>query len=132
MKKKIWRLSVRSEFSAGHALRHYQGKCEHQHGHNFSVELIVEGDRLEEKTEFVIDFKIVKACLNKVLSTLDHCVLNEIQPFDIINPSSENIACYIWKKLEKDMQMHNVKMHSVTVSEKSMQSATYMEIECNS
>jgi len=132
MKKKIWRLSVRSDFSAAHSLRHYQGKCENLHGHNFSVELTIEGDKLDKKVEFVLDFKIVKNYLNKVLAQLDHCVLNEITPFDNINPSSENIACYIWKSLEDDMQMHNVKIHSVTVSEKAGQSATYMELTSDS
>ena len=48
MSKKIWRLTVRDEISAGHALRHYEGKCERMHGHNFAVELTVEGDKLTE------------------------------------------------------------------------------------
>ena len=58
MSEKLWRLTVRDDFSAGHALRHYEGKCERMHGHNFAVELTVEGNRLAPQTEMLLDFKI--------------------------------------------------------------------------
>lgn len=129
MRKKIWRLTVRSEFAAGHALRHYEGKCENTHGHNFAVELVVEGDSLHDKTALLVDFKILKKALNKVLDGLDHCVLNERPPFDLLNPSSENLARFIWQHLETPVRETGVRLYSVTVSEKAAQSATYMEIE---
>lgn len=129
MRKKIWRLTVRSEFAAGHALRHYEGKCENTHGHNFAVDLVVEGDSLQEKTELLVDFKVLKKALNTVLGTLDHCILNERPPFDILNPSSENLARFIWQHLETPVTQTGIRLYSVTVSEKSAQSATYMEIE---
>lgn len=128
MRKKIWRLTVRSEFAAGHALRHYEGKCEKTHGHNFAVELVVEGDSLHEKTELLVDFKVLKTALKQVLDSIDHCVLNECPPFDSLNPSSENLSRYIWQQLEKPVQQQGVRLYSVTVSEKAAQSATYMEL----
>ena len=73
-----WRLTVRDEFSAGHALRHYQGKCENLHGHNFGVELCVEGRDLTPDTELLLDFKILKTALKDVLRELDHRVLNPL------------------------------------------------------
>jgi len=123
----LWRLSVRSEFSAGHALRRYEGKCENLHGHNFSVEMVVEGRSLQEDTELLVDFKLLKARLNKALEGLDHGVLNECAPFDVINPSSENLARHIWRILARDMEELGVRLYSVSVSEKAGQAATYME-----
>ena len=129
MKKSLWRLTVRSEFCAGHALRHYEGKCENTHGHNFAVEAVVEGDTLADKTEMLLDFKILKSALKDVLEALDHRVLNEYPPFDVLNPSSENLARHIWQRMAEALCAYPVRMHSVTVSEKSAQSATYMEVD---
>ena len=129
MKKKVWRLTVRSEFCAGHALRHYQGKCENTHGHNFAVEAVVEGDVLIPKTEMLVDFKVLKTALKHILEDLDHRVLNEHSPFDQLNPSSENISRHIWERMAEALCDYPVRMHSVTVSEKSAQSATYVEID---
>ena len=127
--KKLWRLAVRSEFSAGHALRHCAGKCEALHGHNFSVEMVVEGGSLQEGAELLVDFKVLKTRLNKTLEGLDHKVLNASAPFDAINPSSENLARHIWQCLAQTMEEPGVRLHSVTVGEKAGQSATYMEVE---
>jgi len=127
--KKLWRLAVRSEFSAGHALRHCRSKCENLHGHNFSVEMVVEGGSLQEDTDMLVDFSVLKARLNKELEGLDHRVLNESAPFDAINPSSENLARHLWKRLAGAMKEPGVRLHSVTVGEKAGQSATYMELE---
>ena len=129
VKKKLWRLTVRSEFSAGHALRHYRGKCEALHGHNFSVDMVVEGGDLQEGTDLLVDYNILKSRLNKILEGLDHSVLNERAPFDVINPSSENLARHIWQSLAQVMEEPGVRLHSVTVGEKAGQSATYMEVE---
>lgn len=126
--KKIWRLSVRDDFSAAHALRNYNGKCERQHGHNFGVELCVEGDALDQSTGLLLDFGILKGELRDVLASLDHQMLNQIPPFDQINPSSENLARHIWQSMEGRLP-DNVRLASVSVSEKGSQSATYMEYQ---
>ena len=120
---------MRSEFSAAHALRHYKGKCEAIHGHNFSVEAVVEGDTLTPDTELLADFSDLKRDLKEVLSALDHKDLGQVPPFDAINPSSENLARYIYKNMEPRIQARGVRMHAVTVSERGPQSATYMELE---
>lgn len=131
--KKCWRLTVRDEFSSGHALRHYEGKCENLHGHNFAVELTVQGEELLPDTELLLDFKVLKQALKQTLDTLDHRVLNETPPFDRINPSSENLARHIWREVEArladspDPQAQKVRLVSVAVSEKGRQTATYME-----
>ena len=125
--KSFWRLTVRSEFSAGHALRHYHGKCESPHGHNFSVEATVEGDTLTEDTEFLVDFSVLKKRLNAILDTLDHQNLNLTSPFDILNPTSENLARYIFQQFSPVTASLGVRLHSLTVGEKAAQSATYYE-----
>ena len=129
--KGCWILTVRDEFSSAHALRHYQGKCEAPHGHNFSVELRVKGHTLTRDTELLADFKDIKKALKAVLERLDHKDLNFCQPFDTINPSSENLARFIYHeaqaKLAADPACTGIRVYSVTVSERSPQSATYME-----
>ena len=124
MSSSFWRLSVRDEFSASHALRHYQGKCENIHGHNFGVEAVIQGEKLMEGTEFLMDFSLIKKALKRVLETLDHKDLNSTPPFDRLNPSSENLSCYIFQALSPLVVPHVVKLFSVSVSEKSAQSAT--------
>lgn len=127
MSSSYWRLAVRSDFSSAHALRHYQGKCENPHGHNFSVEAVVQGSKLTVDTELLVDFSDIKRDLKRVLDTIDHKDLNSTPPFDVINPSSENLARYIFQSLAPLAAERGVKLHSVTVGEKAAQSATYFE-----
>jgi 6-pyruvoyltetrahydropterin/6-carboxytetrahydropterin synthase len=122
-----WRLTVRTDFAAAHQLRHYEGKRERMHGHNFGVEAVVEGGALQPKTEMLIDFKVLKTMLKDILSGLDHCHLNEHPAFTEHNPSSENIARFIYKEMEQRLEGSGVCMKSITVSEKPAQSATYFE-----
>ncbi len=127
MSRGIWRLTVRSEFSSAHALRHYKGKCEAVHGHNYGVEAVVEGRILSADTELLMDFAELKRLLNTILDDLDHRLLNEVPPFDVQNPSSENLSRHIWRRMSSDLPQ-GIRMHAVTVSEKNAQSATYMEL----
>lgn len=128
MSRSVWQLTVRGDFSSAHALRHYQGKCENIHGHNYAVEMMVEGETLTADTELLVDFSVLKKMLREELAILDHCDLNVTPPFDHINPSSENLARYLWQRFMPRLQGLPVKMYSVTVSEKNAQSATYREI----
>ena len=122
----FWQLTVRSEFCAAHALRHYKGKCERLHGHNYAVEAVIEGETLSADTELLMDFGDLKALLKEALAPLDHQYINDVPPFDVSNPSSENLARYIWKKMALKLP-EGVFMSSVTVAEKGIQSATYRE-----
>lgn len=124
-----WRLTVRDQFSAAHALRGYQGKCENLHGHNFNVGIDVEGGSLDE-AGMVIDFGVLKRGLRQILTKLDHQVLNGIEPFETLNPSSENLAREIYAKfalfLAHEPQGKNVRISAVSVSEKETQTATWL------
>ncbi|SDB29461.1 6-pyruvoyltetrahydropterin/6-carboxytetrahydropterin synthase [Desulfonatronum thiosulfatophilum] len=123
----LWRLTVADHFSSAHQLRHYQGKCECLHGHNFAVQVQVQGRRLHPELGIVMDFKELKALLKTVLAELDHCNLNEMAEFSRINPSSENIARHIYQRLQTMLPGPEVIMHSVSVAEGPNSVAIYME-----
>ena len=127
METTFWRLTVRSSFSAAHALRGYQGKCENLHGHNYAVEMNVDGYRLDDDIEFAVDFSILKRHLNDALEALDHKNLNELEPFTRMNATAENLARYLFKKLKIQLSGLPVELHSMTVWETEKQGATYFE-----
>ena len=129
MGKGRFRLAVRAEFSAAHRLRNYKGKCEALHGHNFGVEILVEGETLDPETGMLVDFGDLKADLGRVLSLLDHADLNAVEPFIRANPSSENLARFIFRELAPCIQERGARLAQVTVSEKDAQCATYLETE---
>ncbi|WP_346664492.1 6-carboxytetrahydropterin synthase QueD [uncultured Mailhella sp.] len=129
MSRSVWRLTIRGDFAAAHALRHYQGKCEALHGHNYLVEMVVEGETLTPDTELVADFSALKKELRAELAAIDHVYLNELPPFDVINPSSENLARYLYARMKERLASMPVRMYSMTVGETPIQSATYMELE---
>lgn len=129
MKRSVWRLTIRGEFASAHALRHYQGKCEALHGHNYAVEMIVEGETLTPDTELVVDFTVLKKELRAELASIDHVNLNELPPFDAINPSSENLARYLYQRMKERLAAMPVRMYSMTIGETAVQSATYMELD---
>jgi 6-pyruvoyltetrahydropterin/6-carboxytetrahydropterin synthase len=127
MPSPLWRLTVKLDFSAAHQLRNYGGKCERMHGHNFAVEVVVEGSKLDEKVEYLVDFKVLKNLTRAILEELDHRHLNELPFFRERNPSSENIARHVYRELAPKLP-DNVRLTEVSVAEKDAQKATYMEI----
>jgi len=118
----MYSIKVEGDFSSAHNLRGYRGKCEDLHGHNWKVEVIIQGSLLD-KIGMLVDFKIVKRKLYSVLDKLDHKYLNAIAYFKKNNPTSENIAKYIYDRLKEK----NLKVSSVVVWESNKASATYYE-----
>jgi 6-pyruvoyltetrahydropterin/6-carboxytetrahydropterin synthase len=96
----MYELTIISDFAAAHNLRQYEGECENLHGHNWKVEVTVTSKGLN-KIGLAVDFKVLKKISEGILEKLDHKYLNEIPPFNKENPSSENIAQYIYKEFEK-------------------------------
>ena len=117
---------VRQTFSSAHALRHYYGVTEPLHGHNFEVEVVLRGKRLQNKVKYLVDFVAVQRALEAVVKPMDHINLNEMPPFDQENPSAENIAFYISEQLAKRWQYPGVKIAAVTVWETPAQAARYV------
>jgi 6-pyruvoyltetrahydropterin/6-carboxytetrahydropterin synthase len=120
----MFHVFIKSHFSAGHHLRDYPGNCERPHGHNWKVEVTVKTSELDS-LGMGIDFRQVKEAVKKVLDTLDHHDLNEHAGFQSINPSSENIAVYIFSNLKKDLTSDRYEVHSVTVCETDNTGVTY-------
>ena len=121
----MYTLQVKSSFCGSHFLRNYKGKCENLHGHNWDIDVRVRGKELA-KEGYLIDFGDIKRELNEILEEFDHRHLNDLEPFDKINPTSENIARIIFEKLKEKLPQ-NTTLKDVTVWETSNQSASYSE-----
>lgn len=118
MSSLMYNIKVEADFSAAHNLRGYKGKCEALHGHNWKVEVAVGATKLD-KTGMVLDFTDLKQKLHRVLEKLDHRYLNNLPYFKKFNPTSENIAKYIYDNLRIQG------LESVTVWESEKSAATY-------
>jgi 6-pyruvoyltetrahydropterin/6-carboxytetrahydropterin synthase len=120
----MYEITVHSHFSGAHRLRYLHGKCEELHGHNWKVDVSVVSNRLG-KEGVVIDFGILKQKVEKVLKHLDHTYLNDLPYFSGIEPSSENIAKYIFDRLKSELKGHPGALKKVTAWESETSSATY-------
>lgn len=107
---------IKTHFSAGHHLRNYPGNCEKPHGHNWNIEVTVRAHELDE-LGMGIDFRTVKEAVKEVMDDLDHCNLNDHQAFTEKNPSSENIAVYIFDSLAGRLSSERYRLHSILVGE---------------
>lgn len=118
-------LEIEDFFSAAHQLRAYRGKCENLHGHNWRVRITVEGEELLP-SGMLIDFADLKKMTKEALETLDHRFLNELPAFTQNNPTTENIARYIYEAVAARLPA-NVRMGQVTAWESEKSRATYRQ-----
>ncbi len=113
----MYDLTIIAEFEAAHQLPDYPGKCARLHGHNWKVEVTVTGTELNS-LGMIMDFKDLKAEVNKVIDALDHYYLNDLPEFKTLNPTAENIVKYIYDSLASNpVFQKNVKVRSVQVWE---------------
>ena len=119
----IW---IKGDFSAAHHLRKYEGKCENPHGHNWTVEVLLICEELNS-IGLGMDFREVKQRLAKVLEKLDHKDLNQLPQFEKENPSSENIAHFIYDQLKEEFTSDEVKLSKVKVYESPSSGVSYWE-----
>ncbi|MCX8044824.1 MAG: 6-carboxytetrahydropterin synthase QueD [Desulfobacterota bacterium] len=122
----MFELTVESSFAAAHRLRDYQGKCETIHGHTWRVAMSVTAPAVNQ-IGIAADFHDLKTILKQVLEPLDHVCLNDIPPFTELNPSSENIARFLFGRLKALVQQHGVQLSKVTVWESPTACAAYSE-----
>jgi len=121
----MFELTMIVDFAAAHCIPNYPGKCQRLHGHNWKVEVSVQGEKLD-KLGMLVDFSELKRRVTMVLDTLDHNYLNEIEPFRQLNPTAENIACYIYDQLDKEFfNLGNISVSKVTVWESLHSAASY-------
>jgi 6-pyruvoyltetrahydropterin/6-carboxytetrahydropterin synthase len=119
----MFEVSVEETFAAGHALRGYRGKCENVHGHNYRVQLTLEGPELDS-IGLLVDFVEVKRLIHGVVDRLDHRFINDLPPFDLVNPSAENLAKYFYDEISVNLTK-SVRLGQVKIWETDVTSATY-------
>jgi len=122
----MFEIKIITSFAAAHCLRHFRGKCEALHGHNWKIEVYLRSSELN-KAGLVVDFKEVKDATAALLEGLDHTYLNDLPPFQMENPSSENIARYLFKGLSQELNHDSVKVFKVTAWESDDACASYFE-----
>lgn len=122
----MFEISVVMEFSAAHNLRDYRGKCEKLHGHNWQVEVFLASEALD-KGAMVMDFTMARKKLKQVLKYFDHTYINETDYFKKNNPTSENIAKFIFEEMSKQVKRYKCKVARVSVWETPRSKATYYE-----
>ncbi len=121
----MFEISVEETFAAGHALRHYRGKCEKVHGHNYKVQVTIEGETLNE-AGLLVDFVELKRLLHAVVDRLDHEFLNDVPPFDVLNPSAENMAKFFHDEISQGFPFeHGARVSNVKLWETDTSIATY-------
>lgn len=120
----MYRVSVRHHFDAAHYLRGYGGRCEQVHGHRFQAVVTVQAEELNE-IGMAYDFVELKRHLREVVERFDHVSLNDIPPFDRVNPSSENIATTIYREMQTRLKGAPVSLVSVEVWESPDSCAIY-------
>jgi 6-pyruvoyltetrahydropterin/6-carboxytetrahydropterin synthase len=121
----MFTLEIEDHFSSAHQLRDYYGKCENLHGHNWRVKIAVRGATLPPNG-MLVDFGDLKKMLAGELQRLDHCFLNELPPFDRVNPTSENLAAYLFRRLAPQFPA-GAELAAATVWESEKCRATFAE-----
>jgi 6-pyruvoyltetrahydropterin/6-carboxytetrahydropterin synthase len=122
----MYTVTIQTEFSASHIIRGYNGPCSRLHGHNWKVTVEAKTDVLDN-IGMSIDFYVLQEKTNEIISKFDHRDINSIPPFDkVLNPTSENIARYIFEELKKQLPQQ-IRLSSVAISETDKYSAKYSE-----
>ena len=125
----MFEVTVQAGFSSGHYLRNYRGKCENPHGHNYRVFVTLAGEELDE-AGLLLDFKLLKQVMRPVVDYLDHQMINDLKPFDELNPSAENLARYFFQNTATQLdEMTNgrVRVKECTLYETDTSFARYYE-----
>lgn len=126
----MYEVTVEREFSSGHFLRNYKGKCENPHGHNYKVRITLAGESLDP-AGLLLDFRDLKQVMRPVIDRIDHQMLNDLEPFTEINPSAENLARYFYDETNRQMKEltgGRVRVKDCTIHETDTTTATYYEL----
>ena len=122
----MFALKIVTDFASAHSLRDYPGDCARLHGHNWQVEVSVCSQVLDD-SGIAIDFREIKKQTKLVVKRLDHQYLNEIKPFDVLNPTAENIAKYFFDEIALLITNKDVKVKEIMIWETPRSAVTYSE-----
>lgn len=123
----MYKLNVTADFSAAHKLTGYDGPCKNLHGHNWKIRVAIDCKKTDE-IGLTIDFGIVKKLLNEIVDKLDHQLLNDLEIFKNINPTSENIAKYFYDEMRKKIESLNCNLTEVEIWESDKSSLIYSDL----
>jgi len=129
IQQNMYEVTVEREFSSGHYLRNYKGKCENPHGHNYKVRITLRGETLD-KAGLLLDFRDLKLVMRPVIDRIDHQMLNDLEPFTTINPSAENLAKFFFDETNQqlaELTSGRVRVKDCTIFETDTTTATYYE-----
>ena len=129
IKHRMFEITVEDTFAAGHYLRNYRGKCENPHGHNYKLRVTLMGEELD-RAGLLLDFKDLKDVIRAVVDRLDHQMINDLEPFTVLNPSAENLARHFYEQTSQRLRTTTngrVRVKDVTVWETETTTATYFE-----
>jgi 6-pyruvoyltetrahydropterin/6-carboxytetrahydropterin synthase len=121
----MFTIKILTDFSAAHSLRDYPGDCANLHGHNWHLEVLV-GGKLNP-CGMVMDFRDLKQRVKSITDKLDHKYINEVKPFDTVNPTAENLAKYIFDELNLSLQDTEAKTQQVSIWENARSCAIYSQ-----
>lgn len=122
----LYTIKIITDFAAAHLLRGYAGECSRLHGHNWKVEVEVIAKDLNE-VGMGMDFKDIKASTRELIGSMDHRNLNDLPPFDKINPTAENIAAHIYKTLAAKLNNEQARVSAITIWETERACVKYTE-----
>ena len=122
----MFEVSVKTHFSSAHHLTGYKGACLNVHGHNWEIQVVLRGRETNE-IGMLVDFKKVKSAVHDVIDKLDHQDLNRLPMFVHQNPTSENLAKYLYDELSALLDVPQYHVHQVRVSETPGTAASYWE-----
>jgi 6-pyruvoyltetrahydropterin/6-carboxytetrahydropterin synthase len=122
----LYTMKIITDFSAAHLLRGYPGPCSRLHGHNWKIEVIVKATKLDS-IGMGLDFSDIKKATKELIGNLDHRNLNDIPPFDSINPTAENVSAYLYTELSKTINTTQIKVDAITLWETERACVTYTE-----
>jgi 6-pyruvoyltetrahydropterin/6-carboxytetrahydropterin synthase len=125
----MYEVTAEDTFAAGHYLRDYKGKCENPHGHNYKVQVTLQGRELD-RAGLLLDFRDLKQVMKHVIDYLDHQMINDLEPFTRLNPSAENLAKYFYDETNAKLNQTTdgrVSVKQVTIWETDTSIARYYE-----
>lgn len=120
----MYELSVDSHFAAAHRLKGYEGDCARLHGHTWGVTATIGAVTLDE-IGMCIDFKDVSRAIDEIVGRFDHQTLNDLEEFNEVNPTAENLGKLIFELLSEKLNSDNIRVLSVTVAESDRYRVTY-------
>ena len=120
----MYEIDIQREFSAAHQLKGYNGDCSALHGHNWLVQVTVSSPILDD-IGIAVDFRALKKELDIIIAELDHTNLNTIPPFIQKNPTSEQLAKFIFDKLSESLNDGTINVAKIRVCESPGSGAVY-------